>query len=421
MTGNQPPGAEGKGESIERQSLDTRDYNDLATSSQPLGPKDIFAQAMIKQTRTRGVVCISDNVSPGSLYAKHLLQALDSTDRSEKIMTVGIHITEHLPGSKIRGAGKGAHETSIKLFGDICLLLEVEKPSRVPSIWTGLICRSTVRKGPSFFSRKFSRVGGVVAVTRKDGTRSYHGVTCGHGLINQILDARPDVIAGDACDTAYESPGSDSDDDDQTSSESSSSEYGDDDQGAGVARTDPNGRHTHQPSAGRDLSEADGIREWTNVSKDLTASFLDVLAVLTHRADDPRKLEVQEGGRRGGGDVALITLPHDHRDGPRVPDAQWRRLETLSSIRAADEQEVLILARPNQPTKGTIVPGKFHFSVRGAKMELSRIRLSGKQLSKFQTGRSSETRGTVHMLTLNRRQRPARRARGWSTATICSG
>lgn len=151
---------------------------------------------------------------------------------------------------------------SMELSNDTVLLLELQNSSRAPSICSGLIYRSTVLKGSVVVSQKFSRLGGIVSVTDMHGTTHY-GVTCGHGLVNQVLDALPGTFGRD---------------DNEISSDSSCSDS-DDDQSVAMAPNVAIGSHANRTSEAQVILEADRIKEWANVSEGLLAEFLEFHAV----------------------------------------------------------------------------------------------------------------------------------------------
>lgn len=250
-------------------------------------------------------------------------------------------------------------ETNLKLLDDMILEFYVQESPTNSAI--GLVCRSTIRTQRAIVSERFSRMGGVITVTRGLETTLY-GVTSGHSLICQILEDAPSGT--DDSRRSFD----ESSDISNSSGDSSSDDMSKD-----------NRSHGHDPPPPYETT-----KKWINASQGLVATFVGLHADSRQFGMIPRETSVKSG--RMVGDLALIKLPkHCARRlqnqfvepvKPRDNSPQEKGLNP-PVIEADDgENELFVLLSKTRSVAGSRVTGTFHFSVGGRKLETERIMLS---------------------------------------------
>lgn len=256
--------------------------------------------------------------------------------------------------------------TSLKLSDGMFLDFHVQESSADSSI--GLTCRSTIRRENLIISERFSRMGGVITVTRGSITTLY-GVTSGHGLICQILENTS--IGPDDSD--------DSDDSDALSDQSSqSSAYGE---------PSISDKKSQESAAIHDSSlttSHEKIKKWINASQGLVATFLNLRADSVDSCMVPRETSAMSD--RIAGDLALIKIPagyakrlrNDFVDpaGPRDKLAREKGRFPAATEANDGENKVFVLMSKTRSVAGCLVAGTVHFSVLGRKIECVRIMVS---------------------------------------------
>ncbi|KAG8163896.1 hypothetical protein KVR01_005814 [Diaporthe batatas] len=256
-------------------------------------------------------------------------------------------------------------DESLRLSDDMFLDFHVQESDADSSI--GLTCRSTTRRHSSIISTRFSRMGGVISITRGSET-TYYGVTSGHGLVCQILE-----------DTSISTDGSN-----DLSDESSTSSFYDGDSGSD-RESQENSNQIHYPSP---TGSQEKVENWMTANDGLVASFSNLRAdsvdcrMISREADSI-------GDNKISGDLALIkiptstakVLPNDFVDptatGPKGHTARGEGHRCPASTETSDDDnKVFVLLGKSKSVAGCVVAGTVHFSVRGRKIECARIMLS---------------------------------------------
>lgn len=250
--------------------------------------------------------------------------------------------------------------TSLKLSDGMFLDFHVQESSADSSI--GLTCRSTIRRENTIISERFSRMGGVITVTRGSITTLY-GVTSGHGLICQILE---NTSIGQ-------------DDSDALSDESSQSSAYDENSISDKKSQDCTSIHDSSLTASHEK-----VKKWINASQGLVATFLNLRAESVDSCMVPRETSAMSD--RMAGDLALIKIPtgyakrlrNDFVDpaGPRDKLAREKGPFPAATQANDGENKVFVLMSKRRSVAGYLVAGTVHFSVLGRKIECVRIMVS---------------------------------------------
>lgn len=254
-------------------------------------------------------------------------------------------------------------ETSLKLLDDTFLDFHVQESYADSCI--GLTCRSTIRRNGTVISETFSRMGGVITVTRASGTTLY-GVTSGHGLVCQILEhtSKTPVESVESSDGSSESSlhGGDS-----TSDETPQDED----------------RCSHDLPA---PSTQESVERWISASHGLVATFRGLYADSMKFGMVPREASTRSSGVAG--DLALIKIPTDYARklrndfvDPAVPRSDHSREKgrvPTATEANGDQNSLLVLLSKTRSVTASRVPGTVHFSVGGRKVETIRVMLSEK-------------------------------------------
>lgn len=259
--------------------------------------------------------------------------------------------------------------TSLKLSDGMFLDFHVQESSADSSI--GLTCRSTIRRENNIISERFSRMGGVITVTRGSITTLY-GVTSSHGLICQILENTS--IGPD-----------DPDDSDALSDQSSqSSAYGE------TSISDKKSQESDGIHDSSLTTSHEKIKKWIDASQGLVATFLNLRADSVDSCMVPRETSAMSD--RIPGDLALIKIPagyakrlrNDFVDpaGPRDKLAREKGRFPAATEANDGENKVFVLMSKTRSVAGCLVAGTVHFSVLGRKIECVRIMVS-EELGKY--------------------------------------
>lgn len=240
---------------------------------------------------------------------------------------------------------------SLKLLDDMLLDFYVQESCANSSI--GLTCRSTIRKHGTIISERFSRMGGVITVTRASETTLY-GVTSGHGLVCQILENTP-RITGESIESCGGS--------------SESSVYGGDSSSDEKPQDGGSRSHDTPPTAPHE-----NVKKWMNASQGLVATFLGLRAGSVEFGMVPR--ETSLGGNEVAGDLALIKIPIDYA--PRLQNDYFdpERPGGRPEREEGDTNKFFVLLSKTRSVAASRVAGTVHFSVGGRKVETARIMLS---------------------------------------------
>lgn len=247
-------------------------------------------------------------------------------------------------------------QNSLELLDDMFLDFHVQETYADSCI--GLTCRSTIRRHGIVISETFSRMGGVITVTRASGTTLY-GVTSGHGLVCQILEhtSRIPVESVESSDGSSESSSHDGD-----------------------SRSD--GSYSHDSPA---PAPREHVERWMNASRGLVATFRGLYADSMKFGMVPREASTRSGGVAG--DLALINIPPDcarklqndfvDPTMPRGDQAREKgRLQMALEAPGGGHNKVFVLLSKTRSVAASRVPGTVHFSVGGRKVETIRIMLS---------------------------------------------
>lgn len=241
----------------------------------------------------------------------------------------------------------------------------------------GLDCISSISKGGIELGRSRSKMGGAIVITF-EGRASLYGVTTGHGLIHQLMDVAPRRLSQHYTAVDWLSESSDSE-----------SEDGDD-----VADFRAQGGYSGNRMSSGSAVDLRDQGKWATIVRDIRANFngIDFFPASQSKAQ-PAESHVED---MLSGDLALFPIDSLHRPGltNNYTKLAGRSplLKVVTSILEKDVESALpleILLGPEQTVSGTLLPGKFHFSMRGTAIDTRQIRLS-KDLRKFQistTGR----------------------------------
>lgn len=226
----------------------------------------------------------------------------------------------------------------------------------------GLSYVSSIHRANAEVSRSHSKMGGAVAITRGRKT-SLYGVTTAHGVIRQIKERAPRVLGGYRCvDESTESSSSESED---------GTDISDD-----VSKADDGSCNKTSTIFSVGLSDQ---TVWTNISHDIKAGFCGLEYTSALRS------QVQQTGwhfnHSHSGDLALFPLASLNLRGLKNYYLQSGTQVSKELVYISEEEvqytlPVAILLGPQQTAEGTLLPGKFHFSMCGKPVETTRVRLS---------------------------------------------
>ncbi|KAK2606899.1 hypothetical protein N8I77_005621 [Diaporthe amygdali] len=245
-------------------------------------------------------------------------------------------------------------ETSLKLLDGMILDFQVQESSTNSSV--GLMCRSTIRSHRKIISERFSRMGGVITVTRALETM-FFGVTSGHSLVCQILENSPRATGKPRRSfdrrSEFSASGEDSSSDDMSAD---------------------NDSHSCDSPPSQEITDM-----WMNTNQDLLATFIGLRVGMV-----PRETSVMSKGMAG--DLALIKLPSNcarRLQNQFVEPKETRSnshegMAPSSAVTEANDggNKIFVLLGKTRSIAGSRVAGTFHFSVGGRKVETDRIMLS---------------------------------------------
>ncbi|KAJ0114113.1 hypothetical protein J7T55_007947 [Diaporthe amygdali] len=261
-------------------------------------------------------------------------------------------------------------KSGIRLSEDTELYLHVR--SRRTTSLIGLSCVSSIWSGRIEASRSSSKMGGAIAITREKETKLY-GVTSGHGLIRQVIERAPQNLDGYGPLVSWLSDSSDSESEDEEESANVHAKA-EDILDAGV-----------QSVVALDLSD---VTIWTSINHDLSAGFVGI----NFPPASQKQVHQVESHVHDvlSGDLALFPILSTHRQSLSNYYIEQDTMMAKDVVSTNEEEieymlPVVVLLGPEQAVNGTLLPGKFHFSMRGAAIETSRVRLE-RDLAKGSSG-----------------------------------